>query len=166
MTATTEPTEEALWQSWFDAAARPDIEAEIVALYRSLDAGVASRGPTCWSSGKCCKFDAYGHRLYVTGLEIARVVLHASEHTSVDATDLSLHPSDGCVFQVDGLCSVHPIRPLGCRIFFCQQGTQDWQQELYERYQNQLIELHKQFELPYRYMEWRTGLRSACSYPN
>ncbi|MEP0844685.1 MAG: hypothetical protein HRF43_18450, partial [Phycisphaerae bacterium] len=30
-----------------------------------------ARSPVCWNSGACCNFGAYGHRLYVTTLEVA-----------------------------------------------------------------------------------------------
>ena len=61
----------AAWSAWREAAALPEVRGAIRSLYEELDAAVAARGPTCWVSGECCKFDAYGHRLYVTGLEIA-----------------------------------------------------------------------------------------------
>ena len=60
-----------LWQDWKAAAERPAVDAALRDLYAQIDAAVAERGPTCWASGKCCKFDEFGHRLYVTGLEIA-----------------------------------------------------------------------------------------------
>jgi Fe-S-cluster containining protein len=69
-----------------------------------------------------------------------------------------------CPFQVDGLCSTHAIRPLGCRVYFCQAGTQDWQQDLYEKFQQQLVQLHKDHDIDYAYMEWRAGLAQAIPY--
>jgi Fe-S-cluster containining protein len=62
--------------------------------------------------------------------------------------------------QIDGLCSVHPIRPFGCRIFFCDPTAGDWQQQQYELFHAELKQLHDQFEIPYLYLEWRTALRS------
>ena len=67
-----------------------------------------------------------------------------------------------CAFQVNGMCGIHTIRPLGCRIFFCQEGTQDWQQDVYEQFQQRIRRLHDEHELPYRYMEWRAGLIEAA----
>ena len=312
-----------LWAAWFDAAARAEIDHTIRRLYHELDGEVAARGPTCWQSGKCCHFDAYGHRLYVTGLEIAWVVDRlspqvvptpltvsssrqreheqprgdnprqtADEHApkavdtppnagqtnalplapdrtgfmqnqgdeaaavsagarahhrlspqvvptpltvsysrqrepeqprgdnprqatdehapkAVDTPpnagqtnvlplapdrtglgerpgeeaitrDVRMHPlpislptgegaeattPGGCPFQRDKLCTVHTIRPLGCRIFFCQAGTQDWQHDLCERYLARFRTLHDAYALPYRYLEWRTGLAAATAHP-
>lgn len=171
-----------LWPQWHAAAARPEIDAAIRGLYARLDAAIAARAPTCWQSGKCCHFDAYGHLLYVTGLEIAWFLDQASggrdqgsgekqpvETDRVLALPLMADPAapatadDACPYQVEGKCSTHTIRPLGCRIFFCQQGTQGWQQELYEQFLDELRDLHTAHGLEYRYMEWRAGLRDASA---
>jgi hypothetical protein len=53
---------------------------------------------------------------------------------------------------------------MGCRVFFCQEGTQGWQQELYEQFLAELRRMHEDRGLPYRYMEWRAGLREAGEY--
>ena len=65
----------------------------------------------------------------------------------------------GCPFQLDGLCSVHTIRPFGCRVFFCDETATDWQHEQYERFHSQIKRLHEQFDVPYVYIEWRAALR-------
>ena len=156
------------WQQWRDAVGHAEIDNAIGDLYVRIDTDIAARGPTCWSSGKCCRrFDSYGHRLYVTGLEIARFTKHSGPVAPREPSAASRLPilnaarRDACVFQIDGLCSTHTTRPLGCRVYFCQQGTQDWQRELYERYQADLRAMHERWALPYRYMEWRAGLE-AC----
>ena len=68
---------------------------------------------------------------------------------------------DGCPYQIDGLCSVHKARPFACRVFFCQEGSDDWQSEQYESFQAKIKKLHEQHNIPYRYMEWRQGLADA-----
>lgn len=166
------------WSDWFTAAKQPAVDQAIADLYRRLDADIAARGPTCWQSGKCCHFDVYGHRLYVTGLEIARFLQQPSHQADAHApqtgtcltlpivqqtTSTTSLPA-ACVYQVDRQCTVHANRPMGCRIFFCQQGTQAWQQDLYEQYLQQLRRLHDTWATPYQYMEWRTGLREAAQY--
>ncbi|MEM9914839.1 MAG: hypothetical protein AAF911_07760 [Planctomycetota bacterium] len=165
-----------LWSAWREAAADPAIDTALRGLYAELDAAIAAKGPTCWSSGKCCKFDDFGHRLYVTGLEIAwflgEVRSTKSEvgrdETGVEIrlpqlSELSIpHPGGACPYQIDGLCSTHTIRPLGCRIFFCQQGTEAWQQDLYEDYLKRLQTLHDQHGLEYRYMDWIAGLSDSA----
>lgn len=159
-----------MWNAWREAAALPAVDTALRELYAELDAAVTAKGPTCWISGKCCKFDEFGHRLYVTGLEIAWFLsqVKAGGPTSAaeerdDAIKLpqfAEHPG-ACPYQINGLCSTHVIRPLGCRIFFCQQGTEGWQQDLYEEFLQRLRELHEQRDLPYRYMDWISGLGAA-----
>lgn len=166
-----EPEDE-LWSVWFQAAQVFDLNQAIAQIYQRLDADVVAKQPVCEQSGRCCKFDSYGHRLYVTGLEIARFLIQIrSQDLSVISGDpprsvLKVLPSDppwqdSCVYQVEGLCSVHAVRPLGCRIFFCQAGTEDWQQTVYETHMRELRQLHETYDLPYRYMEWRAGLAQA-----
>ncbi len=157
-----DPDEPLLWKQWSQAAARPNIHAALVKLYDDINAAVRQRGPTCWVSGNCCKFDTFqgSHLLYVTGLEIAWMLAQPATHaTGVDATLVG--PQGACAYQVNGLCTVHTVRPLGCRVFFCQQGTQDWQNGLYETFLNQLRSIHDQEGIVYRYMEWRGGLKRA-----
>jgi len=154
----------------------PAVDVGLRDLYAELDAAIAAKGPTCWSSGKCCKFDEFGHRLYVTGLEIAwfmRQVGEAKAEAGNDVTESRIRlpqfaelsmprPGGACAYQIDGLCSTHTVRPLGCRIFFCQQGTEAWQQDLYEAFLKRLQNLHDQHGLEYRYMDWIAGLSQAA----
>ena len=163
------------WTTWQTAVTRPPIETALRHLYHDLDQQVAAGEAVCQSSGRCCRFDQFGHRLYVTGLEIAWFLrrtandgdLSDAEHQSTSAgiglPQLVARPpsTDGCPYQVDKLCNVHTVRPMGCRVFFCQGGTESWQQELYEKYLARLRTLHEKHELPYAYMEWRRGLYEA-----
>ena len=64
----------------------------------------------------------------------------------------------GCPFQVANLCGAHPIRPLGCRVYFCDRSAQDWQHQLSEHALQQIRSLHDRHQLPYRYGEWRAML--------
>jgi Fe-S-cluster containining protein len=156
------------WSIWRRAAAEDGVDGDLANLYRRLDEQVALRGPTCWISGRCCNFDAYGHLLYVTGLEVAWVVRQVGQSTTTAAAlrenlneqpDAPRDTQAACPFQTGTLCGIHAVRPLGCRVFFCEQGTQEWQQELYESFLTDLRSLHDVHDLPYRYLEWREALR-------
>lgn len=150
-----------LWQHWHAAAGEPVIDAALRRMFVQLDEFIAAQNPTCWISGKCCRFDSYGHRLYVTGLEIAWLVrqIDDGQRARLDAGELP--GMDGCPFQVNGLCGVHAIRPLGCRTFFCDPAAQHWQSEVYEAFLADLRYLHEAHGLPYRYLEWRGGLAAV-----
>lgn len=167
------PSNEAqLWSAWRRAAATLAVDGALRGLYAELDAAVAAKGPTCWASGRCCKFDDFGHRLYVTGLEVAWF-LEQIRSAPLDAP--GAEPSGGirlpqaaehpgaCPYQIDGLCSTHAVRPLGCRIFFCQRGTDVWQQDLYESFLERLRALHVHHGLEYRYLDWIAGLAQEAA---
>jgi Fe-S-cluster containining protein len=64
----------------------------------------------------------------------------------------------GCPFQVRNLCGVHAIKPLGCRVYFCDKSAQAWQGELSERLLGEIRGIHDRFAVPYRYGEWRAML--------
>ena len=156
-------------RAWLAAARDPAIALELEAVYEYIAAAVESRGPACWASGRCCNFEAAGHRLYVTGLEAAYTVLHQKrdcEGASLLApapllTPLTLASAitrGGCPFQSANLCSVHTIKPLGCRVYFCDRSAQAWQQDLSERALAQVRAIHDRHNLDYRYGEWRAML--------
>ena len=71
-------------------------------------------------------------------------------------------PTPGCPYQIAGKCSVHTIRPFGCRIYFCDPTAQDWQQDQYEQFHTRLKQLHDELSIPYLYVEWRQGLKALA----
>ena len=152
------------WKRWLEASREAEIDSALRGLYAELGADVQARSPTCWLSGRCCKFDSYGHRLYVTGLEIAWLVGQLDEGGRARLAGAELPQLDGCPFQVNGLCSVHALRPLGCRIYFCDPAAQHWQNEVYESFLGRLRRLHEEHGLEYRYIEWRQGLAEGREY--
>lgn len=66
-----------------------------------------------------------------------------------------------CPYQVDGLCTVRDIRPMGCRVYFCQASSRWWQGPMTESWLARLKALHEEFEVPYAYVEWLAGLRAV-----
>src|SRR3954471_1092010 len=113
------------------AGRRPEVRRAVQNVYLALQDAIDLRKPVCNTSGRCCRFEEFGHRLFVTTMELATF---ASESP---LTRSHLNPG-GCPFQLDGLCSVHQIRPFGCRIFFCDETAQDWQKQQYERFHVEL----------------------------
>jgi Fe-S-cluster containining protein len=135
------------------AAARPEVLEAVARVYAGLQREIDQRRPVCDASGRCCRFDEFGHRLYVTTMELA--AFFGQLTTSAAGTDLG-----GCPFQVGGLCSVHAIRPFGCRVFFCDSTSDAWQHEQYERFHGELKRFHETLDVPYRYIEWREALKA------
>lgn len=145
---------QASWARWFQAAADPSVDSALRGLFDRLDEKVNSGPAACNRTGDCCRFDQFGHRLYVTALEIAWVLTQVAKPTDVD-------PAGACVFQVDRLCTVHAVRPIGCRVFFCDRSADDWQHGLSEQFLADLRQLHRERNVEYRYVEWRVGLAEA-----
>ena len=146
--------------SVMQASARPEVLAAVRGLYANLQMEIEARRPVCVASGRCCRFDEFGHRLFVTTLELAAFVdgLRKTSASSVSPCD------GGCPFQVERLCSVHTIRPFGCRMFFCDPASTDWQNAAYERFHSELKRLHEQFDVPYHYLEWRRAIAELGLY--
>src|SRR5687767_7570923 len=143
------------------AAARGDVREAVARVYADLQREIDARRPICSTSGKCCRFEEYGHRLYVSTLELAAFVAQAPTVTRdvpVQSRSLPVLTSPGCPFQVDNLCSVHAIRPFGCRMFFCDATAMKWQNERYEHFHAELKRLHELLDVPYFYVEWRQAL--------
>jgi Fe-S-cluster containining protein len=128
-------------------------------IYARLQLEIDRRKPICVASGKCCHFDSYGHRLYVTTLELATFKVDLGQR-EVFKSGLPII-TDSCPLQQGKLCGVHTIRPFGCRIFFCDPTATDWQQQQYELFHQELKNLHERFNVPYFYVEWRAAL-AAC----
>jgi Fe-S-cluster containining protein len=137
------------------AAVREDVRAAVGAIYAELQRAIDQRRPLCVASGRCCRFEEFGHRLFVTTLEMATFMAELE----------GAIPSDwngaGCPFQRGKLCGVHAIRPFGCRIFFCDASSTDWQSEQYELFHSRMKQAHETLGVPYFYVEWREALALA-----
>lgn len=134
-------------------AANDALSAEVEALYADLDSTISSHNPTCWNYGKCCRFGEFGHRLYVTAVELAHFVRGMAPAWKPPTAD-----SSACPYQIEGKCTARTHRPLGCRIFYCDPNSQDWQNGEYEKRLAQLKGIGASHEVPYRYLEWLSAL--------
>ncbi len=143
-----------LISGWLAAAGNAAIAAELEGVYGYVAAQVESRGPACWASGRCCNFEKAGHLLYVTGLETAYTLTRLGD----DRGPLVGGRGEACPFLSANLCGVHTIRPLGCRVYFCDRAAEDWQRDLSERAIAQVRSIHDRNNIEYRYGEWRATL--------
>jgi Fe-S-cluster containining protein len=151
-----------LRQAVHAAAIRPEVRQAVHALYAEVQEQIERRKPACSASGRCCRFEEYGHRLYVTTLELAAFVRDLEDNPGMFARfyDPAGWGGKGCLFQQAKLCGVHGIRPFGCRIFFCDETAEQWQREQYEAFHGKLKRMHGELEVDYYYVEWREALRT------
>ena len=126
--------------------------ASLLGVYERVDAAVAAHEVACMGGGACCKFDAFGHRLYVSAGELAMLAESPPPGPVRDGH---------CPYQVGPRCTARRRRPLGCRVFFCDPQAEEWSTVEYERFHADIRDLHDHHGLPYAYVELVAGLRSA-----
>lgn len=137
------------------AAGRAEVVEAMCEFYREVDARVLARQAVCCNRGLCCRFGEYGHRLFVTTLEVAHYL--AQGPAAMPAQE------SVCPHAVQGRCVARERRPMGCRIFYCDPAAQDWQGPLTEELLGKLRRLHEQLDVPYYYMEWLGVLRALAA---
>lgn len=144
----------------------PDVRAELSrglrAIYEELDAAIAARSPRCDRSGRCCRFDQWGHRLYASRAE---ALFFAERHGWPGGA----FGHESCPYLRDGLCSAREGRPLGCRVFFCDPGYKGQAEVLTEQVLGRIGALSDRLGLPWDYrpfLEHLDALRTAAGGAN
>ena len=133
-----------------------ELRGPLQALYAELDREIEVLAPRCELSGRCCRFDEYGHTLFLT--EAEAVILIA------DAPPPS-RPLDGgqtCPWQdVAGRCTARQARPLGCRVYFCDPAYEPHAGPITERYLLGLRQIAAELALPWNYAPLHQHLERA-----
>lgn len=146
-------------EHWLRAARDAEVAAGLETIFNDARAAIEARGPACWASGRCCNFERAGHLLYTTALEAAYTL--ARRPPTGPSLGAALLPQIGgddrapCPFQAGNLCGVHEIKPVACRVYFCDRSAQEWQRDLSERLHERVRDLHTRCRIEYRYDEWR-----------
>jgi hypothetical protein len=123
-----------------------DWRHELRELYEELDRDVASLGPVCALSGRCCRFLEYGHTLFVSTAEIGYLLKFASSPPS------PLDQGATCPWQDSrGHCTAREARPLGCRIYHCDPTFEEQLHRLSERFIARLKALSTRHEIAWNY---------------
>jgi hypothetical protein len=138
-----------------DSLLSPELEQQILAIYKDVDREVAAAGPVCQASGRCCRFKEYGHVLFLSQLEAEVLLARAPAFTQPVSPDF-------CPFQKDNLCTAREPRPLGCRIYFCDPAYQDTSCDITETYLRRLKELANEQGLPWLYAPLHYFLNQAA----
>ena len=124
----------------------------VAEVYEWLDEQNNTQAP-CDRCGKCCDFETFDHRLFVTSPEL----IYFTSKTG------PLKPLSGgiCPYNIDDSCTVRRHRFAGCRIFSCKAN---------ERFQNRLSEeaikrfryICNEFNVPYRYSDLASALNDPA----
>jgi len=135
-----------------DFAARTELRA----LYRQLDAEVAQLGPVCRLSGRCCRFQEFGHTLFVSTPEVEFLLASAPQ------PQRPLDRGETCPWQDShGRCTARECRPLGCRVYYCDPSYERFAHDLSERYIDRLKDLTNKHALPWNYAPLHRHLQEA-----
>lgn len=123
----------------------------LLQIYDALAQDVASAAPVCEVSGRCCRFEEYGHTLFLTRPE-AELLLEAGLPSGAQVT------AGRCPFQVGNLCTARERRPFGCRVYFCDPRYAGVGEQLTETYLAELKQQHDEEGVAWEYRPLHTWL--------
>jgi len=123
-------------------------------VYSAADRAVAAAAPRCDASGRCCRFEEYGHTLFISQFE-AEILLETAP-----PYEQPVSPA-GCPFQIDGLCTTRDERPLGCRIYFCDPSYQETGNRITEESLVALKRIADEHDTGWRYAPLHVYLNEA-----
>ncbi|MBN1341390.1 MAG: YkgJ family cysteine cluster protein [Phycisphaerae bacterium] len=131
------------------ASRTPHIIEAVGDLLSRAEHDIAKHGILCQQCGRCCRFGEYGHRMFVTPLELAYLLAKVENVTSQAGTF-----TQNCIFQGGSSCTIYPHRLLCCRIFLCKLDGKGVVFSPGEKWHRALVELHETLCIPYYYVEW------------
>jgi Fe-S-cluster containining protein len=145
-----------------DPLGEPDWDGALAALreiYADLDRALPTYRFTCSASGRCCDFDAHGHRLYATTIEAEHFFRNSPPERANE------NPRHCPAWGPDRLCRAREGRMLGCRTYFCGPYPNGTPEEVTERFFPRIKALHDRFRIPYLYrdiVDWARERRPAA----
>ena len=130
----------------------------VAEIYEWLDQQVRDNSDlagVCDVCGKCCDFEYFDHRLFVTPPELMYLAANLCDEK------LKAMPTSRCPYHLDGKCAIHEYRFAGCRIFSCK-GDADFQSRLSESTLKKLKSLCTEFQIAYHYTDLATALNNSA----
>ncbi len=142
-----------------ESKTNPQLLQKVAEIYNWLDSQIRqSSHPAgkCDACGKCCDFEAFDHRLFVTPPELVYLTAKLGNRNLKPMT------TSRCPYNTDGKCTIYDYRFAACRIFSCKTEP-DPQSRLTESTLKKFKSLCTQFQIPYRYSDLPTALNT---FPN
>ena len=132
---------------------------KVAEIYNWLDVEIRQHSDltgACDTCGRCCDFDAFDHRLFVTPPELMYLAANLGTEKIKPMT------TSRCPYNSDGKCEIYKYRFAGCRIFCCRADA-DFQSSLSESAVKKFKSICTEFQIPYRYSDLATALNSFIS---
>ncbi len=107
----------------------------------------------CDGCGRCCDFEAFDHRLFVTPPELMYLA------ANLGGENVKSMPDSRCPYHLICECTVYEYRFAGCRIFSCK-GDVDFQNRLSESALKKFKSICTEFNIPYHYTDLATALEN------
>lgn len=134
-----------------------DLRQAVQAVYAAAEVEIAAAGPVCVASGRCCRFQEWGHTLFLSSLEAELLLTQPPPREGLPAD------GSGCPYQVEKLCTAREVRPLGCRVYYCDPSYQETGRQISEKCLRQLKDLADARGLPWRYAPLEVYLNEAAT---
>jgi len=162
---TSQPPTSSLADAVTRCAADDAFLIELGAILRQGDRAADDCHWACQACGKCCRFEQFGHKLYVTAGELAYLIRQPASEADPQqsASGLQTKPAAVCPYQDGNRCIARDGRALGCRLFFCDPAAADWCNDIYEELHAKIKHLHAAHGLPYIYAELTSALAELAS---
>ncbi|MCD4657897.1 MAG: YkgJ family cysteine cluster protein [Planctomycetes bacterium] len=135
-------------------------------IYDELTQEIAQleRIPRCFNCGACCNFNYFEHTPFVTALELQYIKAGVQEDAELQKIMLLQPDENLCPFFWEQNCYAHGLRPLSCRVYFCNlRYEKELVGEIYEKYHRRIQELHEKSRLEYKYMPLVKALRELMT---
>jgi len=130
-----------------------EVAGAVAEVYDWIDSQTGQTASQCDVCGKCCDFESYDHRLFVTGAEL----IYFAAKIGPDKIKPML--AGRCPYNIDGVCTVYAYRFGGCRIFSCKRDK-DFQSQLSEQAVEKFKSICEMFNIPYHYTDLPAALNS------
>jgi len=130
-----------------------EVYRRLEAVYASVDEAVKTTGTRCALSGRCCDFPRSGHTLFATALETDRIL-------ALNGAPPDPEAEGWCPYFRNRLCTLRELRPLGCRVYFCDPEYHGGPMcEVSETAHRALKKVHADLDVPYLYAPFLELLR-------
>jgi len=123
-------------------------------IYGWIDSKIKGHSANCNVCGKCCDFDSFDHKLFITTPEL----LYFTEKR--DKEPFKTMQGGICPYNINQKCSVYCYRFAGCRIFSCK-GDEDFQSQLTESVIQKFKAICENSDISYNYTDLATALNDT-----